>query len=79
MREEPKQPNYSQISDILDGVSALKTIAIREHYYCEDGWYSCPQAPEGCADDSVGMDCNCGVALHNSDVERIFAKILQGI
>ena len=31
------------------------------HNYCEDCWYSCPLAPEGCCDDRVPKDkCNCG-------------------
>lgn len=30
------------------------------HYYCEDCWYSCPKAEDGCCDKSQGTECNCG-------------------
>lgn len=33
--------------------------ALTSHYYCEDTWYSCPLAEDGCADDSQ-KGCNCG-------------------
>jgi hypothetical protein len=56
-------------SDLLDAVSELKTLALKEHYYCEDGWYSCPKADE----------CNCGAEAHNAKVEDIFARIKEGI
>ena len=30
------------------------------HYYCDDGWYSCPLAPDGCWNDAVESGrCNC--------------------
>ena len=35
------------------------------HYYCEDGWYSCPKAEEGCANDMEGDECNCGAETYN--------------
>ena len=42
------------------------------HYYCEDGWYSCPLAPEGCFDDSVPQNkCNCG-AIEEQEVIKSF-------
>jgi hypothetical protein len=31
------------------------------HYSCEDNWYSCPLAEDGCIDDSKkGKGCQCG-------------------
>jgi hypothetical protein len=31
------------------------------HYYCEDCWYSCPLAEDGCCDASKPKDrCDCG-------------------
>src|SRR3990167_7975987 len=29
--------------------AALKKLGRRSHYYCEDSWYSCPKAEDGCA------------------------------
>jgi len=49
----------------------LATLAKREHYYCEDSWYSCPKAEDKCANDSEGEDCNCGADIHNAKVEAI--------
>lgn len=31
------------------------------HDACEDSWYSCPQSMDGCADDSAGEECRCGL------------------
>ncbi len=30
------------------------------HYHCDDSWYSCPKAEEGCANADVGTECTCG-------------------
>lgn len=30
------------------------------HWVDGDNWYSCPKAPDGCADDAQGTECNCG-------------------
>ena len=53
----------------------LATLAKREHYYCEDSWYSCPKAEDKCANDSEGEDCNCGADIHNAKVEAIAAEL----
>lgn len=39
------------------------------HYYCEDSWYSCPQAEGGCADDRRGPACDCGADKWNARVD----------
>lgn len=41
----------------------------RSHYYCEDPWYSCPKAEEGCADDSKEDVCDCGAEDWNAKVD----------
>ena len=51
-------------------VEALVKLATRSHYYCEDSWYSCPQAEDGCADDRKGIECSCGADEHNAEVAR---------
>ena len=30
------------------------------HRECDDPWYSCPLSKEGCADDSLPIECRCG-------------------
>lgn len=46
------------------------------HYYCEDSWYSCPLAEEGCADDRWPKnECNCGADKRNADVDAMIQKI----
>lgn len=54
----------------------LRGLALRPHFYVdEDTWYSCPKAPEGCANPQVGLDCNCGADAHNAEVERVFEEL----
>jgi hypothetical protein len=48
--------------------------SIRQHYYCEDTWYSCPKAPEGCANDDDGDECTCGANDWNNYVIGIIEK-----
>jgi len=47
----------------------------RTHYYCEDSWYSCPQHPEGCADDAAGNECNCGANAVNVEIDAAVAAL----
>lgn len=57
--------------NILKELEGLK----RGHDYCEDSWYSCPQHPDGCANDGAGAECNCGANEHNARVDVIIAKL----
>lgn len=56
-------------------IERLAKLARRGHYYCEDGWYSCPLAEEGCADDSIDKTkCNCGADKINAKIDAILAE-----
>jgi hypothetical protein len=44
----------------------------RGHYYCDDCWYSCPKAVDGCCDERQGDECDCGA----DDYNAILAKII---
>ena len=44
----------------------------RGHYYCDDCWYSCPKAVDGCCDERQGDECNCGA----DDYNALLAKII---
>jgi len=51
------------------------------HFYCDDSWYSCPKAEDGCANDGAGDDCNCGADKHNAlvdDCARRLAALMDG-
>lgn len=55
--------------------------ARRGHYYCEDGWYSCPKAEDGCYDKRQGTECNCGADEKNAALVSVIAalrSVLQG-
>ena len=49
----------------------------REHYYCEDTWYSCPKHEDGCANEAQGDKCNCGVDKANQEIDRAITAIKQ--
>ena len=46
------------------------------HYYCDDCWYSCPLAEDGCCDDNAGTDCNCGRDEKVNEVLKIVSTSL---
>jgi hypothetical protein len=45
----------------------------RRHRYCEDCWYSCPKAEDGCCDKSKGDACNCGADEVNQVIDSSLA------
>lgn len=61
-------------------VSCLGELAKQRHYYCDDCWYSCPLAPDGCCNDDYPEDeCNCGASKHNAEVEKLLQEINAAI
>lgn len=64
--------------DILSKLDELVSLAIKEHYYCEDSWYSCPLVEDGCADDSQDEGiCNCGAIEHNLKVYKKLSELRE--
>lgn len=59
------------MADIKQICTELANLARREHYFCEDSWYSCPKAEGGCANDTEGTECNCGADKHNAKVAAL--------
>ena len=51
----------------------------RNHYYCEDTWYSCPKHEEGCANDSVDDECNCGADKANQEIDFAMTTLRQAL
>ena len=58
-------------------IEELASLAIRAHFWVDgDSWYSCPKAPDGCADDQWPKDvCNCGADTHNERVTALLARL----
>lgn len=56
-------------------IKELASLARREHYYCEDSWYSCPKETDGCANDAMGDECNCGADEHNAKVDALMQQL----
>lgn len=60
-----------------DPVTAQLAEALRDarcpHYYCEDTWYSCPLAEDGCSNDSAGHECDCGADRINGIIDAALA------
>jgi hypothetical protein len=48
----------------------LETLRLT-HHYCDDSFYSCPKAVDGCPDESQGTGCNCGADRHNESLEKV--------
>jgi len=69
------------LSDAFAARNALLCEALREarrsHYYCDDSWYSCPQAEDGCSDSDAGTTCRCGADEFNAKVDAILAACEQ--
>lgn len=59
------------IKQTAETIKKLLQLAKREHYYCEDCWYTCPKHPEGCCNDDIGDECNCGADRKNKEIEEL--------
>lgn len=55
-------------------IEAIKKLAYRGHYTCEDSWYSCPLSEDGCANDLAGDECNCW-AMYNEEMGVLFNQL----
>ena len=49
----------------------------RNHYFCEDSWYSCPKAEDGCSNEAVGTDCDCGADKFNLEIDFVIQNPQQ--
>ena len=66
-------------SELSAGLERLAALAKWSHYYCEDSWYSCPKAADGCANDSRGPECDCGADEHNAEVDALVALLRSNV
>ena len=51
----------------------------RGHYYCDDCWYSCPKAVDGCCDESRGDECDCGADDYNALLAKIIGLLTSEV
>ena len=69
---ETAEPSGASGGSQRAALDRLIELAKRQHYYCEDSWYSCPLAEGGCANDDWDKDeCSCGASAHNAQVDEI--------
>lgn len=60
-------------------IEAIEKLAYQKHYYCEDSWYSCPLATDGCADDLKPKECDCGADIKNQKLDILFKQLKDKI
>jgi len=82
--ERLQEENACLVSEIAElrrlaliAAENLKTMKIG-HRYCEDSWYSCPKAEDGCSDERQGDNCNCGADSFNEKTDKII-HLLEGL
>lgn len=56
-------------------IYAMLQALKQQHYSCDDGWYSCPKSPDGCANDEAGSDCTCGVDDVNARIAAVQCEV----
>lgn len=61
-------------------IHRLIFLAHREHYNCEeDTWYGCPLSRDGCSNDAIPQECNCGAKAHNEDVDKVARQLMESL
>ena len=76
------RPTVSQLLSRIAELEAAQKEALsllpeleRGHYYCDDCWYSCPKAIDGCCDERQGDECNCGADNYNALLAKIIGLL----
>ena len=65
-------------SEIENKLKELQEFATNSHYYCEDSWYSCPLAEDGCGNDALDKNtCYCGADEKNKEVRKIINELRE--
>ena len=65
---------------MTDAETKLRDALHRRHYYCEDTFYSCPFAPEGCSNDFEDKTkCQCGADEHNAQIDALVAGFAASV
>jgi len=76
-----KKANLHQVDAVvMKKLFSFKVLALRDHYHCEDCWYSCPKSEDGCCNEFIKKDeCNCGAEEHNEKVEKLWNEIFNSL
>lgn len=64
-------------SNKADDLTAERAAIIGQHYACEDSWYSCPLAEDGCANPGEGEECTCGVDTRRTLLDKLLKTTRQ--
>lgn len=76
MTDEKNSP-ADKIVGSTDVLERLARFVERGHAHCDDCWYSCPKAADGCCDDSQEKNvCNCGADEHNAKASALMAELI---
>lgn len=69
----------NKIADQCQLIEELASLARKQHYYCEDRWYSCPKEADGCANEAAGEECDCGADEHNAEVDALMQQLIKSL
>ncbi|GAF96347.1 unnamed protein product, partial [marine sediment metagenome] len=70
-------PEHSMVMSVKrahDEIDVLRDHIAKNrptHYYCEDPWYSCPKAFDGCANDDKPDKCDCRADEKNAVIDEL--------
>lgn len=61
-----------------EAIEKLAELATRRHYWCDDGYYTCPAHEDGSSNPAYesSKECNCGADEHNSKVRAIVDSLI---
>lgn len=62
----------AQLAGVREKVEKMER---RRHYECDDCWYSCPLSEEGCCNDGLPHECNCGADDFNAQIADVLAAL----
>lgn len=77
-------PSKGKLNPVVELIiKDIEALASREHYYCEDTFYSCPKHPEGGCGGHTGLidsssdKCMCGADEKNIRLIKLIAKLKE--
>lgn len=65
--------------ELGESIHRLYALAKRDHYWCEDEFYSCPKHPDGSANPQAGDECDCGADEHNAERGTELVRLLDAL
>jgi len=69
---------YGERAAFLERLEVAREALQESKYaqrYCEDSWYSCPKAEDGCSNETEGTDCNCGADVWNAQIDLLLKAL----